>query len=248
MKKKVVYSVFALCLLILSSCLGDPATSLTLANQAGVVSTQPLKVIYVKGGDVISSEEFQKANVDNGECVLVDYSIDMGLAPNTQDGVTYKPATIYENVLYEVPQWVMFNSLGDTVQPVKNELTLSQLQTRFAYIQGRLFLFPEIANHQTTQIDSFSLSYNPAQQIGEDKIYDLYLRSIKLFADTLKKQTLIIPCAFDIQKFINSAQAVEASGQQVVKVRLNYVSAFNKDTTKLMWKSIDNINIEKSAK
>lgn len=247
MKKRVVYSVFALCLLMLSSCLGDPATSLTLANQAGVVRTQPLKVVYVKGGDVVSSEEFQKANVDDGECILFDYSIDMSLAPNTQEGITYRTATIYDNVMTEVSQWPMFTSLGDTVKPATDELTLSLLQSRFSYIQGRLFLFTEMASHQTNQVDSFSLSYNPAQPVGEDNTYDLYLRSIMLTAGTEQGKSMIIPCAFDIQKFMSSAKAVEANGQQVVKVRLNYVSAFDKDTTKVIWKSIDNIDIEKPA-
>ena len=131
MKRSVIYSVLAICLLMLSSCLGDPATSLTLANQAGVIGLQPRKVVYVKGGDVLSSEDFQKANVDDGECILFDYAIDMGLGDVTEDGITFKTATIYENTITEVDQWPMFNNLGDTTKPADNELTLSLLQSRY---------------------------------------------------------------------------------------------------------------------
>ncbi|MFQ9022457.1 MAG: hypothetical protein ACLR6J_16810 [Parabacteroides merdae] len=51
MRKTVLYGVLAFCLVVLNSCLGDPATQLTMANQAGVVVTGygPGKAIYTKG-------------------------------------------------------------------------------------------------------------------------------------------------------------------------------------------------------
>ena len=72
MRKTVLYGVLAFCLVVLNSCLGDPATQLTMANQAGVVVTGygPGKAIYTKGDVVVSSEDFQNANVENGECIL----------------------------------------------------------------------------------------------------------------------------------------------------------------------------------
>ncbi|RHJ77905.1 hypothetical protein [Parabacteroides sp. AM08-6] len=247
MKRSVIYSVLAICLLMLSSCLGDPATSLTLANQAGVIGLQPRKVVYVKGGDVLSSEDFQKANVDDGECILFDYAIDMGLGDVTEDGITFKTATIYENTITEVDQWPMFNNLGDTTKPADNELTLSLLQSRYAYIRGKLFLFTEMSNHKPAQLDSFALSYNPAQSIGDEKIYDFYLRTICLEDDTLSGRSMIIPCAFDIQNFVDAANVSQEDGTDVIRFRINYVSGFDKDTTKCMWKSSDVIKIEKSA-
>ena len=38
-KNSIIYGVLAFCLVVLNSCLGDPATQLTMANQAGVVVT-----------------------------------------------------------------------------------------------------------------------------------------------------------------------------------------------------------------
>ena len=88
MRKTVLYGVLAFCLVVLNSCLGDPATQLTMANQAGVVVTGygPGKAIYTKGDVVVSSEDFQNANVENGECILFDYSIDYGVANNMGAG------------------------------------------------------------------------------------------------------------------------------------------------------------------
>ena len=109
MRKTVLYGIWAFCLVMLSSCLGDPATQLTMANQAGVVVTGygPGKAVYTKGDVVVSSDDFQKANVENGECILFDYSIDYGTANNMGAGTdtSYIEAVIYENTISEVRRW-----------------------------------------------------------------------------------------------------------------------------------------------
>ena len=115
MRKTVLYGVLAFCLVVLNSCLGDPATQLTMANQAGVVVTGygPGKAIYTKGDVVVSSEDFQNANVENGECILFDYSIDYGVANNMGAGTdtSYTEAIIYENTISEVNRWNFYNTL-----------------------------------------------------------------------------------------------------------------------------------------
>ena len=147
MRKTVLYGVLAFCLVVLNSCLGDPATQLTMANQAGVVVTGygPGKAIYTKGDVVVSSEDFQNANVENGECILFDYSIDYGVANNMGAGTdtSYTEAIIYENTISEVNRWNFYNTLTDTSIVAKDELLLSSLQARSAYIRGNLFLFTE---------------------------------------------------------------------------------------------------------
>ena len=159
MRKTVLYGVLAFCLVVLNSCLGDPATQLTMANQAGVVVTGygPGKAIYTKGDVVVSSEDFQNANVENGECILFDYSIDYGVANNMGAGTdtSYTEAIIYENTISEVNRWNFYNTLTDTSIVAKDELLLSSLQARSAYIRGNLFLFTEISNHPANQVDSF---------------------------------------------------------------------------------------------
>ena len=161
MRKTVLYGVLAFCLVVLNSCLGDPATQLTMANQAGVVVTGygPGKAIYTKGDVVVSSEDFQNANVENGECILFDYSIDYGVANNMGAGTdtSYTEAIIYENTISEVNRWNFYNTLTDTSIVAKDELLLSSLQARSAYIRGNLFLFTEISNHPANQVDRKSV-------------------------------------------------------------------------------------------
>lgn len=247
MKKNLLYVIFAVTISALSSCLGDPATSLTLANQAGVISTTPLKSIYVKGGDIISSSDFQTETYEEGECILFDYAIDMNQGPITQDGVSYRTATIYNKTIKTINQWPIKNELGDTITPTPNELSLSLVQSRFSYIKGKLFLFTEIANHQTSQIDSFALSYNPTQQLGSDVTYDLYLHTIRQKTDSSTGSTMIIPCAFDIQSFVSNAISKDNNNTKQIKFKINYVSGFDKDTTKCVWKSSDIFTIEKQT-
>lgn len=251
MRKTVLYSVMALCLVVLSSCLGDPATQLTMANQTGVVATNmgsAGKVIFVKGGDVISSEEFQNANVEDGECILFDYSIDYGLAENADGGANtgYMTATIYENTISNVPQWRLFDTLADTLAVDKNELLLSSLQDRSAYIRGNLFLFTEIGNHTAGQRDSFALSYDPEQTLDSEQVYSLYLRTIRTESDSAKAQTMIIPCAFNIQDFVDKAAGKSSNGE--VKFRVNYASSFGKDSLSINWKSSNVFTINPTGK
>ena len=135
----------------------------------------------------------------------------------------------------------MSNVLTDTTTVEPKELVLSALQSRYAFIYDKLFLFPEIKNHGTLQIDSFALSYNPNQSLDNDKVYNLYLRSVLIEADTtVSANTMIVPCAFDLKDLVK--QALPSSGsseEQEIKIRINYVKGFNKDTTSCVWAASD---------
>ena len=249
MRKTVLYGVLAFCLVVLNSCLGDPATQLTMANQAGVVVTGygPGKAIYTKGDVVVSSEDFQNANVENGECILFDYSIDYGVANNMGAGTdtSYTEAIIYENTISEVNRWNFYNTLTDTSIVAKAELLLSSLQARSAYIRGNLFLFTEISNHPANQVDSFSLSYNSDKLLGDDNIYSLYLRTIRIKADTTRGEAMIIPCAFNIEDLVKKA---EKNHSDELKFRINYAYSFGKDSASINWKSSDVFTIDLTGK
>ena len=68
---------------------------------------------------------------------------------------SYTEAIIYENTISEVNRWNFYNTLTDTSIVAKDELLLSSLQARSAYIRGNLFLFTEISNHPANQIGQF---------------------------------------------------------------------------------------------
>ena len=245
MKKGVLYGVWVFWLLMLSSCLGDPATQLTMTNQAGVVVTGygPGKAVYTKGDMVVSSADFQKANVENGECILFDYSIDYGSMNSMGVGTdtSYIEAVIYENTIYEVDRWNFYDTLTDTSVVVKNEQLLSSLQARSAYIRGNLFLFAEMSDHPVGQLDSFSLSYDPDRILDDDRIYNLYLRTIRMKADTVRGESMIIPCAFNIEALVDEAKKDNASE---LKFRVNYAASFGKDSVSINWKSSDIYTID----
>lgn len=246
MRKTILYGVCVFCLVVLNACLGDPATQLTMANQAGVVVTGygPGKAVYTKGDVVISSEDFQKANVEDGECILFDYSVDYGLANNMETGTdnAYIEAVIYENTISEVGRWGFFSTLTDTASVNVNEQLLSSLQARSAYIRGNLFLFADMSNHPENQVDSFSLSYNPDQFLGDDKVYNLYLRTIRTEADMVTKgESMIIPCAFNIEDLVKEAKK---NAFEELKFRINYAYSFGKDSSSVNWRSSDVFTID----
>ena len=158
---------------------------------------------------------------------------------------SYTEAIIYENTISEVNRWNFYNTLTDTSIVAKDELLLSSLQARSAYIRGNLFLFTEMSNHPTNQVDSFSLSYDPDNLLGDDNIYSLYLRTIKIKADTTRGESMIIPCAFDIEELVKEA---EKNNSDELKFRINYAYSFGKDSASINWKSSDVFTIDLSGK
>ncbi len=252
MKKIFFNSIWVFGLLVLASCLGDPATNVTLSNAAGVVKIgggKQEKVIHVKGGQIISSDDFQKAEVEDGECILLDYSIDYGAGENANGGAQngYLTATIYTQRMTKVDKWKLSAALSDTVSVQTNEQTISSLQTRCAFIEGNLFLFTQIANHTENQVDSFSLSFNPNQVSGSERIYELYLRSIVKTQENAKGSAMIIPGAFDIQELVKKAGGT-VSNPQEIKFRVHYVSGFAKDSTQCIWQTSDIFTINSAEK
>lgn len=242
MRKIDLFGIFTAGLL-LTSCLGDGNTGLTLASQPGVVEVEPTKVIYMKGNVVITSDDLQKENLSNGECVLVDYSVDFGSSGSSGD--SEQPIVAVIKPIIPVDNWPLTNVLTDTVLPINQEFLISTLQKKCAYIKGQFFLFAEASGHTTTQVDTFALSYNPAQNIVPDKdgkrIYDFYLRAaVKDNAGTGTGSSMILPNAFNIEHFVDS---VGNKGEEPVYFRVNYASSFNKDTTQVYWKASDTFTI-----
>jgi len=158
---------------------------------------------------------------------------------------SYTEAIIYENTISEVNRWNFYNTLTDTSIVAKDELLLSSLQARSAYIRGNLFLFTEISNHPANQVDSFSLSYNSDKLLGDDNIYSLYLRTIRIKADTTRGEAMIIPCAFNIEDLVKKA---EKNHSDELKFRINYAYSFGKDSASINWKSSDVFTIDLTGK
>ena len=105
-----------------------------------------------------------------------------------------------------------------------------------------------MSGHKTAQEDSFALSYNPDQVLNGDQVYSLYLRAIKTAegGEEDNGQSMIIPCAFNIQDFVKKVTGENNTDE--VKFRVNYASAFGKDSASIVWKSSDVFTINPSGK
>lgn len=226
-----------------TSCLGDGSTSLTMVNQPGVVQLDPTKVVCVKGGDMISSADFQKSNYEDGDCLLLDYTIDFGAGENSNKGSAngYYTAEIFTKTITDLNKWPLYNTLTNSNIILEDELVVSSVQSRCAYIKGHFFMFTDLNEHPVNQVDSFSLSYDPKQVIGAegaDRVYDLYLRVVKKEEGSGTASSLLVANAYYIEDFVKEAKKTEnALGLEELNFKVNYVSGFNKDTTECVFKA-----------
>ncbi|MEG1545149.1 MAG: hypothetical protein RR382_11620, partial [Tannerellaceae bacterium] len=126
------------------------------------------------------------------------------------------------------------------------EKTIAGINQRNSYILGRFFLFSEHQIDSTKVTASFDLSYDPKQKVSVNdkgqRVYNLFLRVLmkQESGGSLKPGRLIIPNAFAIQKFVETAGAVEKqAGGENLYFCINYVKGFNRDTTAVTWASSD---------
>ena len=82
MKNKELYSIFIVCLLMMSSCLGDTNTQITVGEQEAVYQTRPTQGFFVEGGRFLYGTNLGVSG-NNGDCFLIQYSFDSA-APELQ--------------------------------------------------------------------------------------------------------------------------------------------------------------------
>lgn len=236
MRKYSLYWVFAVCLLMLSSCLGDGSTQITVGWQEAVYQTRPARGLVLKDGRLIYSSQINSLSADGGDCFLVQYEFDSSSPELTRKDSL--EVTLLDNPI-SIPLWsAEQTALSDTI--LTDEQYISSVRTRTAYIKGRLFLWSEMREPES-QIDSLLMSYDPDQlYTTEDgyRTYNLYLRAVKQSVeatDTLPA-TVVHTDAFDIEEFFNSAKAVEEQNNSTeFTIAVNYASGHNKDTTAVSW-------------
>ncbi|MCS2891919.1 hypothetical protein NXY11_14840 [Parabacteroides faecis] len=238
MKNKELYSIFIVCLLMLSSCLGDTNTRITVGEQEAVYQTRPTKGFFINDGRFLYGSNLSVSG-DNGDCFLIQYSFDSS-APELQNSDSLSIELI-ENPT-PVDLWPLDEHWTDTTVVLQDEMLTKAITGRKFYIKGRLFLW---STHTVieNQKDSFMMSYNPenlyTQEDGK-RIYNLYLRAItKIEAEEgeqPKGQQLNLVNAFNVEEFYNMAKALEEEkGSDTLSIAINYASAFNKDTTACIW-------------
>lgn len=242
MKMKELYGILVICMLLLSSCLGDTNTQITVGEQEAVYQSRPHQGFYVNGGRFLYGSGVT-ADGDTGDCFLIEYSFDSA-DPALQGSDSLSVKLTYQPV--SVPLWPSDNRLTDTTRVLVDEVLTESLLGRKAYIGGRLFLWSKHREVEFQQ-DSFMLSYDPDNRytLEEGKrIYNLYLRAVKKTTGpgeevedvNGKAQDVLKVNAFNIEEFFAKAKEMEAEkGANEVAIAINYASSFNKDTTVCLW-------------
>ncbi|MDR1919691.1 MAG: hypothetical protein LBQ65_08615 [Tannerellaceae bacterium] len=228
MKKHSSLSVFFLLLLsFVSSCLSEDGQKIALGNYPGVVVKRNDSIkIYLKGHDVVYSPRAE-ANVDDGDCVILDFSLDYSKPENADSGKVKGYLTIEITNITPVPSQTLQSVLTDTSSVLPNEHTLASIQERNAFILNRFFLYSE---HRSDTLPlRFNLSYDPSLP-RMDKTYDLFLRVSKITDEGSGVQPNIQFNAFDLTD-------LSRNETDSLFFRINYVQGFNKDSTQINWSS-----------
>jgi hypothetical protein len=207
------------------SCLGDSGQKIAMGNYPGVVMKRNDSIkIHLKGNDVVYSSRIN-ATLEDGDCVIIDFSLDYGLPENSDSGRTKGFYTVDISAITPVPGQSMRSLLTDTSGVLPNEHTIASVQQRNAFILNRFFLFTE---HRADTLPLyFDLSCNP-EQIATDGVYDLFLRVTKNIESSAAAQPAIQYNAFDLTDLSNRAN-------DSLRFRINYVQSFNRDSTQINW-------------
>ena len=240
MRKKDLYWVFAVCFIMLSSCLGDSNTRITVGEQEAVYQVRPSRGLVLSGGRLIYSSSINSLRVDAGDCFMVQYSFDTS-NPELQKTDSLSVELLGEPT--EVPLWTVEGTVpSDTL--LTDEQYIAKIGTRTPYIKGRLFLWPQL-NEPESQRDSFVMHYdsvNLYKTTDGFRTYNLYLRAIRKSEIPADADSTLVPHteAFDIESFFNKALEMETANQsKTLTIAVNYVAKPNKDTTGVEWSILE---------
>jgi hypothetical protein len=222
-----------LAVIFITSCLGNSNQKITIANQPGVVIKSGNDVKVQLSDNISIYSDRLTSGIDDGDCLLLKYTLDYGLDANSDSGRTAGFFTVDLVEANGLPQYDIKNEI-DTVNMFGNERLITTIQQRHAFILDRLFLYTQ------HQVDSFRLqnffeiAYNAKsepQVTNNRRIYNLYLR---VFRNTeVEEQKTNNPESIFINVFNLSsiAQKEKALGNDSLLLKIRYVRSFNKDTT-----------------
>lgn len=240
MRKKDLYWVFAVCLIMLSSCLGDSTTRITVGLQEAVYQVRPSRGLVLRDGRLIYSSSINSLRADAGNCFLVEYSFDSA-SPELQNSDSLSVELL--GTPAEVPLWTSEGTVkSDTL--LTDEQYISTIGSRTAYIKGRLFLWPTLTEPES-QVDSFVMHYDTVNWYTTAdgfRTYNLYLRAIRKSEIPADADSVKVPHteAFDIERFFNKALEMEtANNAEKLTIAINYVAKPNKDTTAVEWSVLE---------
>lgn len=240
--------VFAAIMYLFSSCMGESGDWDTYGSQVGVVHQLPEKVIQLRSGNRITSEDFQNQAVEEDDCCLVDFRINHTDQSRTDERIYQVDIVQYQ----PVADWQLINRV-DTAVAHRDESFLDFEMESSLYVDGHLFLFPEYRKYYRSQRDSFWMSYDPNLPLVTDELtgrscFELYLRSTSWrvdYTDTVFTSSEIVTQAFHIRDFVEKAKASGLLSGDSLNFRLVYPEYFaSADSSSYIWQTSDIYTIE----
>ncbi|MBQ4161411.1 MAG: hypothetical protein IJD84_00725 [Parabacteroides sp.] len=243
-KLKIVgMAVLTAGLISLTSCLGDGSNTQTGVSLGYSTINLDALAYAVEDdfGTVVVADAFEK-QLKGNEYVMYSYEVDWA----KQSSEKY----IYVNVtgLEKLPEVSSKMSITDTTSVLPNELPIEVIELamyNYMYIltaNRHAFLTAYHKNVPSDIETDYDLSYdidaNPVEISGV-RVYDLYLRAVKITDGKKVATDTPIMCAYDLKEFLRRKREVEKSaGKTNVNVRFNYVSSIT-DSGSMTWKKSD---------
>lgn len=248
MKKHVLGGLLTACVLALTSCLGDGGSNTrTLSNIPGVVrfDTKSMKMM-VDAAEALPlglySPDVETRGFDDGDCVLISFSVDFNSAENV-DAQTTGYLNIALSSISPIDQFPCDSYMRDTSVLLNNktEQAISYaIDSYFAYrlVNDKLFLFSDV-DQLTDQKNNWILYYDPKLEAEEDsqgkRIYSLFLRAQIRVEGTKPNNPEVVLNAFNAGHFFEQVNTKELSaGSKTAYIKINHINKITRteqDTT-----------------
>jgi hypothetical protein len=234
MKKIAFSSLVAVCLLTLTSCLGEgnnvsSGSMYGVLDRDGYIHYDPLGQQYPFYVNRISDNPSISTPT-----IFFGYTVDPSSDENVgydQKGYLLASSSGYNEVNHGTFQMSLY---PDTASILPTEQEVSWVNT--ILIRDYFFVEMEVLGMRTGQVNDYTLSWDSAADpVSYEglRVYDLFLRVEK----RTQGEAPIVPGtvrAFNLASFRSLAIEKEAAaGREVFSMRLNYPAEFSEDSTKI---------------
>lgn len=219
------------------SCMGESGTIVKFGSQAGVVRLADGKQIHLRNGMTLEAQELDTLAVKDADCCLVDFQINYDTQTDTLQGIWHTDWLIYK----PVPKWKQLMLTEPDTMIRADEHFLDFDIPKGGFVSNHLFLYMEYGSHYQTQVDSFRMSFLPAEGLvytadSSRKVYRLYLRSFGSIAekDSVTEQK-VLPQAFDLTDFVEWAKTSPERTDDTIRFQVVYPKQFNSNYPGFVW-------------
>ena len=252
MKKKCLFlCVTLLSVFALTSCFEGENTA---EGQAlGVLDYGKNRTpVLISSIGPVSSPSFDalilRGDMSIGGCYIISYLFNRDL-PENSSGMYEANGyyTVSLNGLVELPTYNMEAYVADTSFAFSNEIAVSNVYEDSEYLGGHLFIYQIVSQPSDLKLE-WSMSYDETIEPTEEAVgryYDVFVRATKMNSSENSNVNMQHLNAYNMGSYLKKVANKEKSllgsnyveSSSMFKLRFNYVSAIDKDTQKVTWKS-----------